>query len=100
MNKGIHLLCKNLPEFRKAWLGLNHSKEQYVLRYESDYMKEMGEAIEKMTASVAKATGRKMIQGAIINGNYLPLYCSIMTMNSLRIIYFIASNLIIILRFR
>lgn len=64
----VYRCCVVAEDYRQAWLALDHSKEQYSLKYESQHMKEIGEAIEAMTSCVAKTTGKTVVQGAIVNG--------------------------------
>ena len=45
------------PDFCYPWRGLANSKEQYALRYESKYLKEMGGAMDYLfKVAVTQAT--------------------------------------------
>jgi len=35
-----------VSDFKSSWYGLAHSREQYILRYESKYLREMGQVLD------------------------------------------------------
>jgi len=37
-------------DFHSTWLGLANSTEQYVLRYESKYLREMGQVLDYLVS--------------------------------------------------
>jgi len=37
-------------DFRSAWLGLDNCTEQYILRYESKYLREMGQVLDYLVS--------------------------------------------------
>lgn len=48
------------PDFTKVWRGLNNSKEQYCLCYESKYLREIGRSLNYMTGL---GVGKSVISG-------------------------------------
>ena len=53
------------------WLGLSNSREQYALRYESKYMKELGNALEYIAGIGVSAAVKEGLKHTILSGKFL-----------------------------
>ena len=55
-------------DFRTAWRCLAASREQYVLRYESKYMKEMGQGMQYLSSFAINAAAQEALKMTILQG--------------------------------
>ena len=53
------------------WLGLSNSREKYALRYESKYMKELGNALEYIAGIGVSAAVKEGLKHTILSGKCL-----------------------------
>lgn len=54
--------------FIKPWLGLEHSKEQYYLRYESNYLVELGKAMDYIVSFAVSMATQEALKYTILSG--------------------------------
>ena len=57
-----------VSEFKTAWMGLANSKEQYVLKYESKYLLQMGTAMDYLVAIAINAATQEALKYTILSG--------------------------------
>ena len=56
-------------DFKTAWLGLANSKEQYVLRYESKYLTQIGSAMDYMVDVAIKSASMEALKYTVLSGD-------------------------------
>ncbi len=56
--------------FQTAWQGLACSGEQYVLRYESDYLLQMGQGLDYLLNVAVNAVAAEALKYTILSGRY------------------------------
>ena len=76
----------SLTDFKTAWRCLASSKEQYVLRYESKYLKEMGKAMDYLYKFALNAAAHEALKYTVLQGQYSQL-CSNSLLRSWYIIF-------------
>jgi Protein of unknown function (DUF726) len=59
-----------LVDFKTAWLGLSNSGEQYVLHYESKYMKELGQVFDYLVSIGVTAAVQETLKHTLLSGNF------------------------------
>jgi len=57
-------------DFASAWLSLDNSKEQHVLRYESKYLQELGKALEYVVSIGVSAAVQETLKHTVLAGVY------------------------------
>lgn len=55
-------------DFRSVWLGLANSQEQYILRYESKYLRELGQAMEYIANIAITAAVKHTLKQTLLSG--------------------------------
>ena len=58
-----------LSDFRTPWLGLNNSKEQYSLAYESKHLIDLGRSIDTILKCVGKMAATEMLKMTVLSGD-------------------------------
>lgn len=56
-------------DFRTVWLGLANSQEQYILRYESKYLRELGQAMEYIANIAITAAVKHTLKQTLLSGS-------------------------------
>lgn len=57
-----------VSEFKTAWLGLANSKEQYVLKYESKYLIQLGKALDYLVSIAINAATQEALKYTVLSG--------------------------------
>ncbi|XP_065343645.1 transmembrane and coiled-coil domain-containing protein 4-like [Cloeon dipterum] len=55
-------------KFRRPWQCLDSSKEQYFLRYESNYLKELGQALDLAVSAAVTVATQEVLKFTILRG--------------------------------
>jgi len=54
--------------FKRPWRNLGSSKEQYFLRYESNYLKELGQALDLAVSAAVTVAAQEALKFTILRG--------------------------------
>jgi len=57
-------------DFRSAWFGLANSTEQYILRYESKYLREMGQVLDYLVSVGVSAAVQETLKYTVLSSMY------------------------------
>lgn len=55
--------------FQEPWLTLMHSREQYCLRYESNYLLQLGRAMDYLFSFAVNMAAQEALKYTILSGN-------------------------------
>jgi len=58
-------------DFKSAWFGLANSTEQYILRYESKYLREMGQVLEYLVSIGVTTAVQETLKHTVLASMYL-----------------------------
>jgi len=64
-------------DFKSAWFGLANSTEQYILRYESKYLREMGQVLEYLVSIGVTTAVQETLKHTVLSSMYLSLFLSL-----------------------
>ena len=56
------------PDFQTAWRGLANSDEQYVLRYESKYLTQVGSAMDYIVDMAVRSAATEALKYTVLSG--------------------------------
>ena len=57
-------------DFRKPWLTLDNSKEQYYIRYEGRYLKELGKSLDTLTKMAVTQAATETLKYTVLNSEF------------------------------
>lgn len=60
-------LTDSIQDFRYPWRNLSISREQFVLKYESKYLHQMGQAIDYLLSFAVSAAAQEALQYTILS---------------------------------
>lgn len=66
----ICVSCAVLVDFKTAWFGLDNSKEQYTLHYESVYLKELGQVLDYLVSIGVSAAVQETLKHTLLSGDF------------------------------
>jgi len=55
-------------DFKSAWLGLANCNEQYILRYESKYLREMGQVLDYLVSVGVTTAVQETLKHTVLSG--------------------------------
>lgn len=59
-----------MQDFKTAWKCLANSEEQYVLRYESKYLKQMGAAMSYLYKFAINTAAQEALKYTVLQGQF------------------------------
>ena len=59
-----------VTEFKHTWLGLANSKEQYVLKYESKYLRELGKSLDYVLSFALGTAAQELLKYTVLSSKY------------------------------
>ena len=57
-------------EFKHTWLGLANSQEQYVLKYESKYLRELGKSLDYVLSFAVSTAAQELLKYTVLSSKY------------------------------
>ncbi|KAH9514075.1 Transmembrane and coiled-coil domain-containing protein 4 [Bulinus truncatus] len=61
-------LTNEFRDFKQPWKNLAESREQYILRYETKYLVQMGEALDYIFNSAMTMAAQEVLKQTVLNG--------------------------------
>jgi len=61
-------------DFQSAWLGLASSAEQYILRYESKYLREMGQVLDYLVSVGVTTAVQESLKHTVLASMHRSIY--------------------------